>query len=59
MGKLYQDQMCALGGNVTRVKLAGEQTHYSTPAASEALYLPWIKERFDGVPAPDGCKAAE
>jgi len=51
--------MCALGGNVTRVKLAGEQTHYSTRAASEALYLPWIKDRFDSTPAPDGCKAAE
>ncbi len=59
MGKLYRRQMCALGGNVARVKLGGEQTHYSTPTASEALYLPWIKDRFDGKPAPDGCAASE
>lgn len=59
MGKIYRDQMCALGGNVARLKLAGEQTHFSTPRASEAIYLQWIKDRFDGVPAPDGCKAAE
>ena len=51
MGKLYREQMCALGGNVARVKLAGEQTHFTTPGASEPLYLPWIKDRFDGKPA--------
>ena len=56
MGQLYREQMCALGGNVTRVQLAGEQTHYSTPRAAEALYLPWIKDRFDGRAAADGCK---
>ena len=41
------------------MKLAGEQTHYSTPRASEAIYLEWIKDRFGAVPAPDGCKAIE
>jgi hypothetical protein len=25
MGKLYQDQMCRLGGNVERIQLAGER----------------------------------
>ena len=51
--------MCRLGGNVARVKLAGDVTHFGTPGASEPLYLPWIKDRFDGKPAPDGCSAAE
>ena len=55
MGKLYREQMCALGGNVTRVQLAGEQTHFSTPHASEPLYLPWMKDRFDGKPSANGC----
>jgi hypothetical protein len=31
MGKLYRDQMRQLGGNVQRVQLPGEQTHFSTP----------------------------
>ena len=30
MGELYRAQMCKLGGNVARVELAGEQTHYTT-----------------------------
>lgn len=55
MGKLYREQMCALGGDVARVKLSGEQTHFSTPAASKPLYVAWIKDRFDGKPVGDGC----
>lgn len=58
MGKLYRERMCALGGNVARVKLPGEQTHFSTPGASEPLYLPWIKDRFEGKPAPNGCSVS-
>jgi pimeloyl-ACP methyl ester carboxylesterase len=57
MGKLYQDQMCKLGGDVERVQLAGEQTHFSTPGAAASLYLPWVKERFAGKAAPNGCPA--
>jgi pimeloyl-ACP methyl ester carboxylesterase len=57
MHKLYRKQMCALGGNVARVQLAGEQSHFTTPDASEPLYLPWVKNRFDGKPAADGCLA--
>ena len=57
MGQLYRKQMCALGGNVARVRLDGEQNHFTTPRASEPLYLPWVKERFAGKPAPDGCLA--
>ena len=57
MGKLYQDQMCKLGGNVERVRLAGEQTHFSTPGAAAPLYLPWVKERMARTPLATGCPA--
>jgi pimeloyl-ACP methyl ester carboxylesterase len=57
MGKMYQDQMCKLGGNVERVQLAGEQTHFSTPGAAAQLYLPWVRERFAGRPPANGCPA--
>ncbi len=55
MGKMYQDQMCKLGGNVERVQLAGEQTHFSTPGAAAPLYLHWVKERVAGRPLANGC----
>ncbi len=55
MHQLYQRQMCALGGNVERIQLAGEQTHYTTPGVAAPLYLPWIKDRVAGKPAADGC----
>ena len=57
MGELYRDQMCKMGGNVARVQLAGEITHFGTPAASQPLYLPWIADRFAGKSAADGCAA--
>lgn len=55
MGKLYQEQMCALGANVTRVRLPGEQTHFSTPHAAEPLYLEWMQARLEGHDAENGC----
>jgi pimeloyl-ACP methyl ester carboxylesterase len=55
MGQLYREQMCKLGGNVTRVELPGAQTHYTTPPVAEPLYVPWVKDRFAGKPAADGC----
>lgn len=58
MGKLYREQMCALGGNVARIQLAGEQTHFSTPGAAEPLYKPWVVDRFDGKPIANGCAGA-
>lgn len=58
MGKLYHEQMCALGGNVERIQLPGEQTHFSTPGAAEAFYLPWIKDRLAGKPATNNCAVA-
>lgn len=58
MGKLYQMQMCALGGNVERVQLPGEQTHFSTPGTAAPLYQEWIKNRLAGKPAIDNCALA-
>lgn len=55
MGKLYREQMCSLGGNVARVQLPGEQNHFTTPGASQPLYVEWIKDRFAGKPVGDGC----
>lgn len=59
MHEIYRKNMCALGGNVARVQLAGELTHFATPAASQPLYLPWIADRLAGKPAPDGCAAEQ
>ena len=57
MGKLYQAQMCGLGGDVTRVQLSGEQSHFTTPGAATPLVLPWLKDRFAGTPNQSGCPA--
>ncbi len=57
MGKLYQAQMCGLGGDVTRVQLEGEQSHFTTPGAATPLLLPWLKDRFAGTPMQNGCPA--
>lgn len=59
MHKLYREHMCQLGANITRVQLAGELTHFATPAASQPLYLPWIADRLAGKAAPDGCAAEQ
>jgi pimeloyl-ACP methyl ester carboxylesterase len=57
MGKLYQDQMCKLGGNVERVQLPGEQTHFTTPGTALPLFVSWMKDRFGGKAAANGCTA--
>lgn len=57
MGQAYREQMCQLGGNVARVQLDGEQTHFSTPAKAAPLYVAWIKDRVAGKSIADGCKA--
>jgi len=54
-GELYRAQMCKLGGNVARVELPGEETHFTTPPVAEPLYVPWVKALFAGKPAADGC----
>lgn len=55
MGKLYQAQMCKLGGNITRVQLPGEQTHFSTPGSAEPMFVKWVADRFAGIEAKNGC----
>jgi pimeloyl-ACP methyl ester carboxylesterase len=55
MGEYYRSKICALGGNVSRIQLPGDQNHFTTPTVSAPIYLPWIKDRLAGVPAPDGC----
>lgn len=55
MGKLYQEQMCSMGANVTRVQLPGEQNHFTTPPVSQPLYVPWVEDRFAGKPLENGC----
>jgi pimeloyl-ACP methyl ester carboxylesterase len=55
MHELYQKQMCAMGANVARAQLPGEQTHFSTPGVSAPMYLEWVKDRIAGKPLPNGC----
>lgn len=55
MGKIYQEQMCKLGGNVSRLELPGEQTHFDEPVVSKQFYIPWIKDRIAGKPLASGC----
>jgi len=55
MHELYQKQMCAMGANVGRIQLQGEQTHFTTPGVSAPLYLEWVKDRIAGKPLPNGC----
>jgi pimeloyl-ACP methyl ester carboxylesterase len=55
MHELYQKQMCALGGNIERIQLPGEQTHYSTPGLSAPMYLTWVKDRVAGKSLANAC----
>ena len=57
MGDYYRKKVCAIGGNVARIQLPGDQTHFSTPGAAIPFYMPWIKDRLAGKPASDGCAA--
>ncbi len=55
MGEFYFKQMCKMGGQVTRVKLSGNQNHFTTPATAEPLYVPWVADRFAGKPIDHVC----
>ena len=55
MHELYQKQMCAMGANVGRNQLPGEQTHFTTPGVSAPMYLEWVKDRFAGKPLANAC----
>jgi pimeloyl-ACP methyl ester carboxylesterase len=57
MHELYQKQMCAMGANVGRNQLPGEQTHFTTPGVSAPMYLEWVKDRIAGKPLENGCPA--
>lgn len=57
MGDYYRKQVCAIGGNVARVQLPGDQNHFTTPPASVPFYMPWIKDRLAGKPVANGCSA--
>ncbi|MGI9142155.1 MAG: lipase family protein [Fluviibacter sp.] len=57
MGEYYRNKVCALGGNVARMQLPGDQNHFTTPPQSAPFYLPWIKDRLEGKPAVNGCTA--
>ncbi|MEA9602745.1 lipase family protein [Polynucleobacter sp. MG-28-Ekke-A2] len=55
MHKLYQEQACKLGGNVGRMQLPGEQSHFTTPGSSKPFYLAWVKDRIAGKPLANAC----
>jgi hypothetical protein len=55
MHKLYQEQVCKLGGNVGRMQLPGEQSHFTTPGSSKPFYLTWVKDRMAGKPLANAC----
>ena len=55
MHKLYQDQICKLGGNVGRMQLPGEQSHFTTPGSSKPFYVSWVKDRIAGKPLANAC----
>ena len=55
MHELYQKQMCAMGANVGRIQLPGEQTHFTTPGVSAPMYLEWVKDRIAGKPLANAC----
>ncbi|MBU3582996.1 acetylxylan esterase [Polynucleobacter sp. 15G-AUS-farblos] len=55
MHKLYQEQACKLGGNVGRMQLPGEQSHFTTPGSSKPFYLSWVKDRIVGKSLANAC----
>ena len=55
MHQIYQKQMCAMGANVGRIQLPGEQSHFTTPGVSAPMYLQWVKDRIAGKPVANGC----
>ena len=58
MHEIYQKQMCAMGANVGRIQLPGEQTHFTTPGVSAPMYFEWVKDRIAGKPLANGCPAS-
>ena len=59
MHELYQKQMCAMGANVGRNQLPGEQTHFTTPGVSAPMYLELVKDRVAGKPLANACPKSQ
>ena len=57
MHKLYFEAACRNGAVLSRIELPGNQTHFSTPAVAEPLYVQWVADRFAGKPVVNGCPA--
>lgn len=55
MHKLYFEAACKQGAVISRNELPGNNTHFSTPAASQPFFMPWILDRFAGKPILNGC----
>lgn len=55
MHKLYFEAACKQGAVISRNELPGNNTHFSTPAASQPFFVPWILDRFAGKPILNGC----
>ena len=55
MHKLYFEAACKQGSVLSRQELPGNNTHFTTPAASEPYYLSWVADRFAGKPVVNGC----
>ena len=58
MHKLYFEAACKQGAVMSRNELPGNQTHFTTPAASEPFYVQWIDDRFAGKRVSNGCPNA-
>ena len=58
MHKVYFEAACKQGAVMSRIELPGNNTHFSTPAASQPYWLPWIADRFAGTPVANGCPPA-
>ena len=50
-----QTQKCAIGSNVARIVLPGDQNHFTTPPVSQQFFVPWTQDRFAGKPLENGC----
>jgi len=55
MHQLYFEAACKQGAVMSRIELPGNNTHFTTPAASEPFYLAWMDDRFNGKPVRNGC----
>lgn len=55
MGQIYQEQMCAMGAQIERVQLPGEQSHFTTPKIAEPLFEQWIADRLADKPVQNPC----